>query len=350
MGSVLKNFERELRYRIYHARYVRQVDAVLKRIELTKGKTEPRLIAMSDEYATKVLGWKGYAPWLRVYSAIRGEFKEGWVPDNYYARVVVPAINGEYGSVSRLKSLSRRLFADEASPDIAHLVNGVFYSLDGTPVSGGDISDRLFERSRKVVFKGDASSQGKGVYVFDRDTFDPIQIRRIGNGVFQGFIEQHDALHRFMPDSVVTLRLTTLVNGSGDPSLRASYLRIGRRMESHVKSESAIRVPIDQSSGDLAEEGYTTDWQAIDRHPDTAVVFAGKSVPLFSECVATVLRLHRKYPYPRCIGWDVTVDTSDAVQVMEWNGGHNDIKFSEVTQGPCFADMHWEALWRGSSQ
>jgi hypothetical protein len=31
---------------------------------------------------------------------------------------------------------------------------------------------------------------------------------------------------------------------------------------------------------------------------------------------------------------------------MEWNGTYNDIKFSEATQGPCFADLGWERLWK----
>lgn len=48
----------------------------------------------------------------------------------------------------------------------------------------------------------------------------------------------------------------------------------------------------------------------------------------------------------RCIGWDVTLDDQENVRIMdmEWNAGHNDIKFSEATQGPCFSDLHREWL------
>lgn len=31
---------------------------------------------------------------------------------------------------------------------------------------------------------------------------------------------------------------------------------------------------------------------------------------------------------------------------MEWNASHNDIKFSEATQGRCFADPRWDAFAR----
>ena len=49
-------------------------------------------------------------------------------------------------------------------------------------------------------------------------------------------------------------------------------------------------------------------------------------------------------PYARCVGWDVTVDADEKVMLMEWNAEHNDVKFSEATQGPCFSDLNWERL------
>jgi hypothetical protein len=49
-------------------------------------------------------------------------------------------------------------------------------------------------------------------------------------------------------------------------------------------------------------------------------------------------------PYARCVGWDLTVDSDEQVMVMEWNAEHNDVKFSEATQGPCFADLDWQRL------
>jgi hypothetical protein len=58
------------------------------------------------------------------------------------------------------------------------------------------------------------------------------------------------------------------------------------------------------------------------------------------------LSLHEKLPFARTIGWDVVVDQHENVAVMEWNGWHNDIKFSEAADGPCFADLGWQNLWR----
>ena len=66
-----------------HYRHKLQAEELLKSIESEKGKISPKIKKQSREYAQDVLGWTGYAPWLNVYSAIAGKFKEGWIPDNY---------------------------------------------------------------------------------------------------------------------------------------------------------------------------------------------------------------------------------------------------------------------------
>jgi hypothetical protein len=74
------------------------------------------------------------------------------------------------------------------------------------------------------------------------------------------------------------------------------------------------------------------------------VNFAGNRIAAFNKCTVSVLELQKKMPYVRCIGWDVVVDKSDCVRVMEWNGHYNDIRFLEATQGPCFRGLQWETL------
>jgi hypothetical protein len=52
-------------------------------------------------------------------------------------------------------------------------------------------------------------------------------------------------------------------------------------------------------------------------------------------------------PFTRVIGWDIIVDSMEKPVIMEWNGRHNDIKFSEAATGPNFADLGWQELWKG---
>lgn len=329
-----------------HRRHHAECRHILLGLERAGIRVAPAVRKQAEEYATEALGWRGYAPWLNVYSAIAGRFRTGWIPENYYGRVVLPPMKGQYGKISDLKPLSRRLFASDAFPDVAYVVNGLIVSREGTPVARHDLHRILFERSGRAVFKLDHSIQGRGVEVLERESFDAASVDLHRNGVFQSYIDQHEGLAELSPNSVATLRLTTAVTNAGVPSLRAAYLRLARIGEKHVKSGTAVRVSVDLQDGQLYEHGYLTDWMRTDTHPDTHIRFLGRCIPAFRECVSTALDLQARMPFARCVGWDLSVDRYEKVQIIEWNGWHNSVGFSEATQGPCFADLEWDRLWR----
>lgn len=328
----------------YHQEHFMEADKSLKNIEKSKGKTDPRIIKLCDEYAVDVFGWRGYAPWLYFYGAVCGSFKEGWIPDNYYGKVVVPRMKGLYGDISGMKPVSNLLFRGNHLPDLGCFVNGIFYNSDLTPLAESHVSRHLFSDTDRILFKVDSSLRGQGIFFFDKETFDIDKLKSLGNGVFQSYIVQHEVFSNIISSSVATMRMTTVIDNSGNPSLRACYLRLGYMNDTHVTALQGVRIPININTGNLSDTGFLADLSPVDRHPDTNARFSGLEVPEFSKCVATVLELHGKFPYARCVGWDITVDRDNDVKVMEWNGRHNDIKFGEAMQGPCFSDLGWENL------
>jgi hypothetical protein len=306
----------------------------------------PDLRRHCDDYAQDVLGWRGYAPWLYVYAAVSGTFKPGWIPDNYYGHIVVPRIKGWYGNLSNRKALTSLLFATDAFPDLAYRVNGMTYGRAGELIDDRVLRNVLFSDREAVVYKAEGSSQGRSVLVLRASDFDERTLTRLGDGVFQAYVRQHPSFDAFASSSVATIRLTTAIGSSGVPTLRACYVRFPRHADTHVRSASAVRVAVDRGSGCLDDGGYLPSWRQVDRHPDSGEPFSGATVPQFDACVATVVALHRRVPFVRAIGWDAIVDDENRVRIFEWNGEHNDVKFSEATQGPCFADLGWERLWK----
>lgn len=317
---------------------------IRRAIEEKHGRTDPAQLRLADAYASDVFGDACYAPWLHVYTALSGKFKEGWIPDNYYGWVVVPKLKGLYGQVSHLKPVARLLFRDDAFPDLAYYVNGIFYTADHIAIPDSEVANVVFRSTDSVAFKLDQTSQGKGVFLMDRSEFDVARIRQLGNGVLQRFIVQHAWFDQFRSKAVATVRLTTVVDDAGHVSLRACFLRLGRAADTYIRPDSEVCVPIDLATGRLFSKGYLSDWTDAHVHPDSKVAFEGLTLPAFSACADKVVELHAKVPFARCIGWDLTVDSAGKVVILEWNAEHNDVKFSEATQGPCFADLGWEAL------
>lgn len=314
----------------------------LKHLEKEKGKLNKKAKKQADAYALNTLGSKKYAPWLYVYTAMAGHFKEGWIPDNYYHQVVIPKIQGDYGKISFLKPLNNKLFEVPASPDIAYFINGHWFSPDLKPIAKDALKELAFDKGDRIVYKLDQSYQGRGVFVYNQSSLNVEELEIKGNGTLQMYIEQHPFFDEFLADSVANIRMTTVIGRDHTPSLRACYLRFGRSSETHVKSDSHVRVPVALGSGELSNVGYLNNWKTITHHPDSLTSFSKKTIPSYSNCVQLVLELHKNLPMVQAIGWDLAVDKNNRPRLMEWNGYGNDIKFSEATQGPCFIDLDWK--------
>lgn len=337
-------FEKAKQVRFHYLQHKKAYEA-LTAVEAQKGKTGPALKKICDDYANDRFGSKKYAPWLYVYSAMNGVFREGWIPDDYFTQYMVPTLQGSYGQISFLKPMTKNLFHSDLFPDIGSFVNGIFLDNDLKVIPESNVADYLFQYGDTIVYKKDeAAYQGLGVYFFNKDNFSAKTIKQYGNGVFQEFIEQHPFFTEIVPGAVATIRLTTVLDGRGEVSVRSSILRVGRSAESHVKAKTEIRTLADIKTGELSSAVYLPNFQVISRHPDTNYDFAGKYLPFYDKCVDAVCGLHQMLPQVRCIGWDVVVDKNERVRIMEWNGAYNGVKLAEAMQGPCFADLGWDKL------
>lgn len=342
----VKQAAQSIRIERVHAQHRKMANALLVKIEGRRGALGADIKQQASNYAHDVLGSRKYAPWLEVYSALSGNFVEGWIPGDYYQMVVLPAINGSIGQVTNTKTLTHRLLNTSALPDIAYLIGGIFYARDYTVIDRRKIVDLLFAKDERVFFKPDRSFQGKGIRILESATLQLDDLAAYPDGVFQRPIIQHDVLRSLMPNSTATLRLTTAKGLVGSVELRAADLRLGRQKDSFVQAVSEIRVPVDIPSGMLRSQGYLPDWQAIESHPDSGASFKEIAIPCFQEAVKLCCQLHQGFPHLGCIGWDIGIDQYEKIKIMEWNAKHNSIVFSEATAGPSFLGLGWEYLWK----
>ncbi|PHN94585.1 hypothetical protein CSC80_04355 [Maribacter sp. 6B07] len=354
MSQFLKNTAKQcIEYSknvLYHRNSNNIAKKILKNIEQEKGKLNAQQKRIAQEYAIEVLGWKGFAPWIYVYTIMHGEFKEGWLPDNYFGRIVIPEIQGDYGKISFLKPFANKLFNSNVCPDIAHYINGQWFSATYEPKTPKEITDIVkkndFYNNGKIINKLDYSYQGLGIHIYDKANFDAVKVAKNGNGVVQPFINQHNFFNQFCKDAVATLRLTTVIDTNGKACLRAALIRFGRNKQTHVQSKDQILVAVDVATGQLSDIGYTSSFKSTNFHPDTNVTFKDKVIPFYDKGVALVLELQKKMPMIKLIGWDLVMDENNEVVIMEWNGYGAGVAFSEATQGPGFNDLGWNNFYK----
>lgn len=337
------NMTKKIKVYLYHKSHKKSALEALSVIEKENGKLSSEIISQCDEYAKNYLGSVKYAPWLYVYSAMQGEFKKGWIPDNYYGERIVGDMRDEFVDLSSLNHLSNRVLSTKKLPDLLYYNDGLFICPDSyNIVSSEEAYKLLFNNNEKVIFKINNSSQGRGIRFYDRNNWS-VDSSNLENGVFQKIIKQHDFFDGIFPHPGATVRITTELDSTGRVAVRAAYLRLGRSnnnsLSKHVQCSNEVKVAINLETGELFETGLMSDWSSIKFHPDTNVKFKGLIIPGFSEACLEVEKLHSNYPFIACLGWDVSINNECEVEVMEWNGGHNEIKFSEAIHGPCFVDL-----------
>ncbi|MDN3493740.1 sugar-transfer associated ATP-grasp domain-containing protein [Winogradskyella bathintestinalis] len=341
---IAKNMIEKGKMFVFHKEQNDYARNVLKTIERDKGKLDPKNRKLCIDYANDTFGSEIYAPWLHTYCAFAGDFKEGWIPDNFYGEIVVPQINGEYGQISNRSALIGKLVKESQSLDICYFVNQLFLNLNNEVLNEELIRKLLFTENKKVVYKLEDSRQGKGIYFFDKNTFQMNEIKKLGNGVFQKYIDQHPFFSEFTNSSVATIRITSTCDLNGNIDVKAGYLRFGREKDTHVKSDSAMKIALNIKNGQLCEEAYFPNWVSTKHLPGSNFLFAGKTLPSFHDCINEVKRMHNCIPFIRSVGWDIIVDKDNKVRLIELNGGHNSITFNETIQGPCFKGLNWESL------
>ncbi|ADC72935.1 conserved hypothetical protein [Thioalkalivibrio sp. K90mix] len=351
------------RYRLYRV-HRREATKLLRPIERQKGRLPRSIRRQTREYATEVLGWNGYADWLQVYAAVAGEFREGWIPGNYYSQVVLPTINRKAGQISSIRSLSRHLFRSPHFPDRAHVMNGRLMSPSFRPIPDDAWEHTLFRHSSRVVFKPDGGRESSGVMLLDARTLDRERLRKLPDGTLQEFVVQHELFDRIAPGFVTTLRITTVLHSDGRARARAAFLRTGIDPNQHAPQAADFCIPLNRATGELEELyipvsvesgrlgafGYLPDWTETERHPVSDIMFAGLETPAFREAVSVVEKLHNRIPHVGCIGWDVAISRQGEVRLLEWNARLPAITFAEAAMGPCFTGLGWEHLWRPPEQ
>ncbi|TDK46599.1 sugar-transfer associated ATP-grasp domain-containing protein [Algoriphagus formosus] len=348
--QLVKREYRKSRQKRWNALFDKKInekaEAALANLAKQGKSISPSQLKACNDYAQDVLGSKAFSPWLQVYTTFRGEFLEGWIPDNYMGRVISPGLNGHFENLSVYKTLSKRILETDLMPDLAYFVKGSWVLVSGEPVSLNEVKSACFEDYPFVFIKRDFSFQGNGVIKLSPDDFDEFDFGSFGDSVIQAPIFQHSILNELSPNAVATIRITTLKQQGKQAKNILSGLRVGQKGMDIIDSKSSIRVPIFLESGEFYSKGITAEWETLESHPESGIKFKGKSIPFYSKIVKSCEQLHNRIPHLQLIGWDVSVTDSGEIKLIEWNTGHPGIIYTEPTTGPSFKGLGWENLWK----
>lgn len=300
---------------------------------------------LAREYAGDVLGSPRFAPWLFVYTKVRGAFVEGWIPVDFFDHVVVRTINGPLRSISNPKTFLRQVIHHRAIPDVGYVIDGRVYDLNFEPVEPQRVHSALLADLEEVVIKDDGGFQGRNVSIRTTHSLAHEElVRAHPNAVLQRRIRDHPALRCHPNTNGARLRLTSYLVSGMTAEVRGAFLGIPNPGHAYSQAGHTTALGVDVNSGRVLGHYGVPNPSTTTTKQLTGERLRGIATPGFASAVALVRALHNSVPHLGVIGWDVMIDEAAAPWVIEWNTGMPGILVTESTTGPGFLGLGWHEL------
>ena len=314
---------------------------ILSKIRKAKGRSivNARKLKQIKMYAREQFGSKAYWPWLACYTELRGEFIEGWVPDDYFRFKLLRAVNPvKMCYVSFIKSLDHCLFRDFAMPWIVFKANDTLFDSNRNVIDERTALEKIRATGKEIVLKRESGFGGKDIFFIRPDEFTGEMFNRKFDFIVQEVASQHEDIDAVYPGSVNTFRILTFLGF--DSRARVLYLKMriggdGSRMDN--MSAGGRAVFFDDSGNCTSHAHNEIGLEVETHHPQTGYEYKKLHLPFLDEVKRKCIESHYQYPYLRLIAWDVFIDRSGKPILMEWNSKSPGIWVNEALLGPLWS-------------
>lgn len=204
--------------------------------------------------------------------------------------------------------------------------------LDFNNVSFEEFSQFIDSSSSEIFIKDAEGLCGKGISVIDPKSIDKKILygelkKEIIPFILETKIHQHGELAEFHPNSINTIRLTTLYDPNQDKvHILKANLRFGRGTSSVDNMKSGgIAAHVDIETGIVDSPGFDDYNNKYLVHPDSKKQIVGFKVPFWEESKEFIVKVAKLLPSVKYIGWDVVSVGDGSFILIEANdnGGPN---------------------------
>jgi len=293
------------------------------------------------DYCKHKFGSTYYWPWLVLYTELRGEFKEGWIPNDYYRFQLLPKLNPEkFVKFSEAKTIDYKIFPELIIEPLFLRLNGFYYDIEGNVKSDSEIQEFLNSINREIIIKPDAGLGGGGIIFKDSKNVSISELPDNENLLFQEVVNQNSIMSTLYPHSINTFRVLTCIDDNGFVNVKFMIIRFGRggaRVDNATGGGGWIFV---DSNGLTVDSAYDVKGRFFGKeHPDTGKKFADLKLPFVDKVKKICVEAHYSFPYTRIIGWDVYINENEEPKLIEWNANNPFFWPIEAYFGPFFTEF-----------
>jgi hypothetical protein len=317
-------------YKLSRLEAINKIERVRK--ENNRVVVDAALKRRIKDYCKTNFGSENYWPWIALYTEIRGEFIEGWVPDDYYRFELLKKWN--YNSLyklSALRSYDHKLFPDTAVHPIIIKAGRTLYDVNLKQVSVSEAMNILATVNKEVVIKEVSGSGGTGISFLDSNRVDEKLLSQNVDYIIQPALAQEPGLEKLNKNSLNTFRVYSYIDENGKCTVRKLFVKMGKegsRVDNIAMGGNYI--PVD-GQGFLEE--YSYNGMGIKKKHGKEI-YPSNQLPYYDRLIEVCVDAHKKFPFVRFVGWDVAINSDAEPVIIEWNSGHPLFWVYEATSGP----------------
>lgn len=349
----------ERKFRSFHKRLQNQVIFNPKRLESIKNfhftKEQEQAI---DAFYLSNYGKKVDHTCHRTYAAYSGKFSPAFITEDIYIPELDHFLNifTAYNSVFEDKNVMPHLAKSVGvkTPKVLYsCVKGFYLDAENRPTSLDKALESLHNYGRLFI-KPTLDSMGgrscrlvevkNGIDLKSQQSLKDILMQMGDDFVVQECVVCHESLQRIYPRSVNTFRVITY-RWKNQIYLGPSVLRLGKGgMDVDNATQGGIFLGV-RPDGRLYDFAITKYGDRFYEHPDTALHFGTYNIPLFTTVTQAALRLHHALPQVGVSNWDLTIDETGEVVLIEGNLQFGGVRLSQMACGvPVFGEHTAEML------
>jgi hypothetical protein len=284
----------------------------------------------------------------QFYYGCNGLFMPNYMPENLYYTQIEPKLNGEiYAPALSDKNLLSKLFPNVKQPrTIIKNINGFYYNSKSERIDLEQVID-LCEISENIVIKPTLETGGgKNVLLFgckngittemDKSLMNLLQEYN-KDFIIQNVVSQHPKMEVLNKSSLNTFRVMSYLNFSGVKIL-STIVRMGRKGSFTDNASMGGIVCGVHKDGQLNENGYDQGGKRF-IETDEGIKFKDIVLPFMEDVEFLVNELHLGIPYFRLISWDLAVDQSGSLVLIEFNVKGQGIGIHELNNGAVISEL-----------
>lgn len=313
-----------------------------------------------EAFREKVLPyWQkfGYVPeefWFKFAGSRDGVMDPRFVPADLFYTELLPYLN----NFEFAKAIDDKAYYDMWFPDakqaklVCRKVSGIFYDAGMDMISLEEAAGLCMDAGCELFVKPSLyTSGGKGIRTADTaeisiDEMTAILEETGSDLVVQERIEQHPVLAKLNPDSVCTIRISTLLM-DGEVHIAHQLLRVGAPGEKTLLKGRGNYIAQILDGGRLHHKvlffdpdpdnnGYILKWAEA---ADEGLYDEGFAIPSMDKVQECAKGLHPRLAHFRYIGWDFTVDSDGDPVLIELNFAPGHAHGQAGTCTPMFGEM-----------